>query len=104
MNRILSSSLPLILVIPGPSSQNYSIYLELATIAANNLLSSLRIDSELVLDTHMVKKYEVGHIDDSNLVILGGTDNIFGMLFSSRPRARAMAFRQTRLVAPGKGF
>jgi len=87
MNRILSSSLPLTFVIPGPSSQNYSIYLELATIAANNLLSYLRIDSELVSDNHMVKKYEGGHIGDGNLVILGGTDNTFGDVVLSKTKS-----------------
>lgn len=78
MNRILSSTLPLTFVIPGPSSQNHSIYLEMATIVANNLLTYLRIDSKLVLDTQMVKEFEGGRIGENNLVILGGTDNTFG--------------------------
>lgn len=87
MNRIVSSSLPLTFVIPGPSSQNHSIYLEMATIAANNLLSHLRIDSRLAIDTHMVKEFEEGHIGDNNLVILGGTDNAFGDVVLSKTKS-----------------
>ena len=87
MNRILSSSLPLIFVIPGPSSQNHSIYLEMATIAANNLLSYLRIDSELAFDAHMVKKFKYGCIGDNNLVILGGSGNMFGEVVLSKTRS-----------------
>jgi len=87
MNRILSNSLPLIFVIPGPSSQNHSTYLEMATIAANNLLSYLRIDSELTLDTHMVKKFEEGRIGDNNLVILGGRENAFRNVVLSKTKS-----------------
>ena len=56
-------------------------------IAANNLLSYLCINLELVSDTHMVKKYEGGYIVDSNLVILGGTDNIFGDFVLSKTKS-----------------
>lgn len=87
MNRILSSSLPLKFVIPGPSSQSHSIYLEMATIVANNLLTYLRIDSELVLDTQMVKEFEGGRIGDNNLVILGGADNTFGAVVLAKAKS-----------------
>ena len=87
MNRILSSSLPLIFVIPGPSSQNHSIYFEMATIVANNIFSYLRIDSELALDTHMVKRSKEGRIGVNNLVILGGTENAFGNMIFSKSKS-----------------
>jgi len=87
MNRILSSSLPLTFVIPGPLSQSHSLYLEMATIAANNLLGYLRIDSELAIDTQMVREFEGGRIGDNNLVILGGADNTFGAVVLSKAKS-----------------
>ena len=87
MSRILSNPLPLTFVIPGPLSQNHSIYLEMAKIAANNLLSYLRIDSELAFDTQMVKKYKEGRIGDNNLVILGGAENTFGDMILSETKS-----------------
>ena len=87
MNRILSNPLPLTFVIPGPSSQNHSIYLEMAEIAANNLLSYLRIDSELALDAQMVKRSKEGRIGDNNLVILGGAENTFGDMVLSETKS-----------------
>jgi hypothetical protein len=59
----------------------------MATTAANNLLTYLRIDSELALDTRMVKKFEEGHIGDNNLVILGGTENTFGDVVLSETKS-----------------
>jgi hypothetical protein len=87
MNRILSSSLPLIFVIPGPSSPDHLTHLEMATIAANNLFSYLRVDSEVALDTHMVKIFEDGGIWDNNLVILGGRENAFGNAVLSKSKS-----------------
>jgi len=87
LNRILSNLLPLTFVIPGPSSQNHSTYLEAAKIAANNLLSYLRIDSELALDAQMMKKFKDGRIKDNNLVILGGTENTFGDMVLSKTKS-----------------
>ena len=98
MDRIISSSLPLTFVIPGPSSQNHSTYLEVATIAANNLLSYLRIDSELAFDTHMVKEFEGGRIGENNLVILGGTDNTFGDVVLSKTKS------EVQWLSDGQGW
>ena len=99
MNRILSNPLPLTFVIPGPSSQNHSTYLEVAKIAANNLLSYLRIDSELVLDAQMVKKFKEGHVEDNNLVILGGVENTFGdMVLSQKSEVQWLSDRQGWLL------
>ncbi|KAG8780893.1 hypothetical protein FRC15_009190 [Serendipita sp. 397] len=73
MNRILATSQSLTIVTPQSD-----FYLHSALRIAHNSLSYLRIDSRIVSDEEAFQLFRQGLLDCSNLVILGGADNLFG--------------------------
>ncbi|KAG8790630.1 hypothetical protein FRC17_008875 [Serendipita sp. 399] len=78
MNRILATTSPLTIIIPRSD-----IHVSYALQIAHNLLSYLRIDSNIVFDDEALQLHDQ---DCSNQVILGGVNNIFGRaVLAKRP-------------------
>ncbi|KAG8805334.1 hypothetical protein FRC17_005560, partial [Serendipita sp. 399] len=73
MNRILATTRPLTIVIPRSD-----IYVSYALRIAHSLLSYLRVDTNIAFDDEALRLHDQASMDCSNLVILGGVDNIFG--------------------------
>ncbi|PVG01691.1 hypothetical protein CPB86DRAFT_698784 [Serendipita vermifera] len=79
LHRILSTEKPLIIIVPKTSESG----LTLASRLAHNLVTYLRIDTQILYDNEAISQLQKDILDCSNLIVIGGYHNNFGQYILS---------------------